>query len=59
MRSAVVRVTQKGQRSTTIKRQLRKLFPVELTEVDQEVAEEEPKIKFVADHEVGSIQTRE
>ena len=37
VRSAVVRVTQKGQRSTTIKRQLRKLFPVELTEVDQEV----------------------
>ena len=54
MRSAIVRVTRKGQRSTTIKRQLRKLFPVELTEVDEEVAEEEPKIKFAADRKVGT-----
>ena len=37
---------------------LRKLFPVELTEADEEVSEEEPKIKFVADHEVGTLETR-
>ena len=54
VQSAIVRVMQKGQKSTTIKRQLRKLFPVELSEVE-EVAAEEPQIKFVADHEVGMI----
>eukprot|EP00112_Aurelia_sp_Birch-Aquarium-sp1_P023651 Seg711.14 transcript_id=Seg711.14/GoldUCD/mRNA.D3Y31 product="hypothetical protein" protein_id=Seg711.14/GoldUCD/D3Y31 len=49
VRSAVVRVEQKRQKSTTITTQLRKLFPVELTEVEED-ADDEPKIKFVGDH---------
>ena len=62
IRSAVVRVHQGGQKSTLFRRPLRKLYPVELNENEEEdvynaeMNDVEPEITFVPDHEVGLIQ---
>ena len=55
IRSAVVRVHQIGQKSTSFRRPLRKLYPVELNEEEDVInaSDVEPEIAFVPDHEVG------
>ena len=59
IRSAVVRVHQGGHKSTLFKRPLRKLYPAELNEEEEdvynaEIYHVEPEVTFVPDHEVGS-----
>ena len=63
IRSAIVRINRYGEKTSTIRRPISRLYPVEFGEEedavvidgdnqDQTVATTEPEIKFVADEEV-------